>query len=169
MPVLLLVAVWVLLVRRIDSAAGAMSLGRSQHKVYDRKDLRTTFADVAGVDEAVEELREVVDFLQHPQRYQRLGGASRRASCSSVRRGRGRRCSRGRSRARRTCRSSTSSGSDFVEMFVGLGAARVRDLFEQAKAKAPCIVFIDELDTIGKSRAGAAAGPSAATTSASRR
>ncbi|MGZ6638352.1 MAG: ATP-dependent zinc metalloprotease FtsH [Solirubrobacteraceae bacterium] len=155
-PLLLLFGLWGLLARRLGPSAGAMSFGRSQPKIYDRKDLRTSFVDVAGVDEAVEELREVVDFLKHPRRYQRLGGKIPKGVLLAGPPGTGKTLLARAVAGEADVPFFYIAGSSFVEMFVGLGAARVRDLFEQAKAKAPCIVFIDELDTIGKSRAGAA-------------
>ena len=155
LPLLVLVALWGALARRFGPGAGAMSFGRSQPKIYDRKDLRTSFADVAGVNEAVEELREVVDFLKHPRRYQRLGGKIPKGVLLVGPPGTGKTLLARAVAGEADVPFFYIAGSAFVEMFVGLGAARVRDLFEQAKAKAPCIVFIDELDTIGKSRAGA--------------
>ena len=159
LPFVLLAGLWALAFRRLGPGAGAMSFGRSRHKIYDRRDLRTTFADVAGVDEAVEELREVVDFLRRPERYARLGARIPKGVLLAGPPG------TGKTLLARAVAGEASvpffylSGSDFVELFVGLGAARVRELFEEAKAKAPCLVFIDELDTIGKARGGA--GPAA--------
>jgi cell division protease FtsH len=161
LPFLFFAGLWALVLRRLGPGAGAMSFGRSRHKVYDRKDLRTTFADVAGVDEAVEELREVVDFLKRPERYSRLGARIPKGVLLAGPPG------TGKTLLARAVAGEASvpffylSGSDFVELFVGLGAARVRELFEEAKSKAPCLVFIDELDTIGKVRGGA--GPAAVT------
>jgi cell division protease FtsH len=136
-----------------------MGLGRSRHRTYDRTDLRTTFADVAGVEEAVEELREVVDFLEHPARYRRLGGRIPKGVLLVGPPGTGKTLLARAVAGEADVPFFYLSGSDFVELFVGLGAARVRDLFEQAKARAPCIVFIDELDTVGRSRAGAVPTP----------
>ncbi|HUP33221.1 MAG TPA: ATP-dependent zinc metalloprotease FtsH [Gaiellaceae bacterium] len=160
LPFLLIIAVWLFLLRRVQlgGGAGAMSLGRSQHKVYDRKDLRTSFADVAGLDEAVEEVHEVVDFLKHPQRYRELGGRIPRGVLLVGPPGTGKTLLARAVAGEADVPFFYLSGSNFVQMFVGLGAARVRDLFEQAKARAPCIVFIDELDTIGRSRAGGIPG-----------
>ena len=128
-----------------------------------------TFEDVAGIDEAKEELTEIVDFLRNPDKYRRLGGRiPRGVLLERPARAPARRCSRAPSRARRGVPFFSISASEFVEMIVGVGASRVRDLFKQAKEAAPAIIFIDELDAIGRSRtAGSAA--SAATTSASRR
>ena len=159
MPVVLVVAVWLFVLRRMGGmGAGAMSLGKSQHKVVDRRDLLTTFADVAGLDEAVDELREVVNFLKEPKRYQRLGGRIPKGVLLVGAPGTGKTLLARAVAGEADVPFFYLSGSNFVQMFVGLGAARVRDLFEEAKAKAPCIVFIDELDTIGRSRAGAFGG-----------
>lgn len=161
LPIVLFAGLWLFLSRRSGAGVGAMAYSRSQAKIVDRTDLHTTFADVAGVDEAVEELREVVDFLRSPQRYSRLGGRIPKGVLLVGPPG------TGKTLLARAVAGEASvpffylSGSDFVELFVGVGAARVRDLFEQAKTKAPAIVFIDEIDTIGRSRAGAAGGPGA--------
>ncbi|MGZ4357114.1 MAG: ATP-dependent metallopeptidase FtsH/Yme1/Tma family protein, partial [Gaiellaceae bacterium] len=150
LPFLLLFALWGALARRLGPGTGALSFGRSQPKLYDRKDLRrTTFADVAGVDEPIEELREVVDFLKHPRRYQRLGGRIPKGVLLAGPPGTGKTLLARAVAGEADVPFFYIAGSSFVEMFVGLGAARVRDLFDQAKSKAPCIVFIDELDTIG--------------------
>src|SRR2546430_8518232 len=156
LPLGVMVAIWMFLMRRVGGGpTQALSFGRSKHKIYDRKELKTTFADVAGVDEAKAELVEIVDFLQNPKKYQRLGGRIPKGVLLVGPPGTGK-----TPLARAVAGEAhgpvlTLSGSEFVEMFVGVGAARVRDLFEQAKDKAPCIIFIDELDAIGKSRAGA--------------
>jgi cell division protease FtsH len=156
LPIALLVAAGLFIARRVAGGTGAsaMGLGRSRHRTYDRTDLRTTFADVAGVEEAVEELREVVDFLEHPARYRRLGGRIPKGVLLVGPPGTGKTLLARAVAGEADVPFFYLSGSDFVELFVGLGAARVRDLFEQAKARAPCIVFIDELDTVGRSRAG---------------
>jgi cell division protease FtsH len=144
-PLGIMVAIWMFLMRRVGGGpTQALSFGRSKHKIYDRKELKTSFADVAGVDEAEAELVEIVDFLRNPKKYQRLGGRIPKGVLLVGPPGTG-----------KTLLARAVAGeAEFVEMFVGVGAARVRDLFEQAKDKAPCIVFIDELDAIGKSRAG---------------
>jgi cell division protease FtsH len=157
LPILILVAIWGFVFRRMagGGAASALNLGRRGVKIYDRKDLKTTFADVAGVDEAVEELGEIVEFLSNPKKYQRLGGRIPKGVLLLGPPG----C--GKTLLARAVAGEAGvpffymSGSEFVEMFVGLGAARVRELFQQAKDRAPCLVFLDELDTIGKTRAGA--------------
>jgi cell division protease FtsH len=146
--------------RRISGggAAAALNLGRRGVRIYDRKEMKTTFGDVAGLDEAVEELKEIVEFLRTPKKYQRLGGRIPKGVLLIGPPG----C--GKTLLARAVAGEASvpffymSGSEFVEMFVGLGAARVRELFNQAKEKAPCLVFLDELDTIGKSRGGAMGG-----------
>jgi ATP-dependent Zn protease len=154
LPFLFFAGLWALAFRRFGPAAGAMSFGRSRHKIYDRKDQRTTFADVAGVDEAVEELREVVDFLRKPERYRRLGARIPKGVLLAGPPGTGKTLLALAVAGEAGVPFFYLSGSDFVGLFVGLGAARVRELFEEAKSKAPCLVFIDELDTIGKARGG---------------
>jgi len=136
-------------------AAGALNLGKRGVKIYDRKDLKTTFDDVAGVDEAVEELREIVAFLENPKKYQRLGGRIPKGVLLLGPPGCGKTLLARAVAGEAKVPFFFMSGSEFVEMFVGLGAARVRELFQQAKDRAPCLVFLDELDTIGKTRAGA--------------
>jgi cell division protease FtsH len=157
LPILILVLIWTFVFRRMagGGAAGALNLGRKGVKIYDRKDLKTTFADVAGVDEAVEELREIVEFLKTPKKYQRLGGRIPKGVLLLGPPGCGKTLLARAVAGEAAVPFFYMSGSEFVEMFVGLGAARVRELFQQAKDKAPCLVFLDELDTIGKTRAGA--------------
>jgi len=155
LPLALMAGLWVLLMRRVGGGpTQALSFGRSKHKIYDRRELKTTFADVAGVDEAKAELVEIVDFLKNPRKYQRLGGRIPKGVLLVGPPGTGKTLLARAVAGEADVPFFTLSGSEFVEMFVGVGAARVRDLFEQAKEKAPCIVFIDELDAIGKSRAG---------------
>jgi cell division protease FtsH len=156
LPLGIMVAIWMFLMRRVGGGpTQALSFGRSKHKIYDRKELKTTFADVAGVDEAKAELVEIVDFLRNPRKYQRLGGRIPKGVLLVGPPGTGKTLLARAVAGEANVPFFTLSGSEFVEMFVGVGAARVRDLFEQAKDKAPCIIFIDELDAIGKSRAGA--------------
>src|SRR5204863_2972222 len=151
-----MVAIWMFLMRRVGGGpTQALSFGRSKHKIYDRKELKTTFNDVAGVDEAKAELIEIVDFLKNPKKYQRLGGRLPKGVLLVGPPGTGKTLLARAVAGEADVPFFTLSGSEFVEMFVGVGAARVRDLFDQAKDKAPCIIFIDELDAIGKSRAGA--------------
>jgi cell division protease FtsH len=154
-PLAIMIGIWVFLMRRVGGGpTQALSFGRSKHKIYDRKELKTTFNDVAGVDEAKAELIEIVDFLKNPKKYQRLGGRIPKGVLLVGPPGTGKTLLARAVAGEADVPFFTLSGSEFVEMFVGVGAARVRDLFEQAKDKAPCIVFIDELDAIGKSRAG---------------
>src|ERR671919_1649386 len=156
LPLGIMVAIWMFLMRRVGGGpTQALSFGRSKHKIYDRKELKTTFNDVAGVDEAKAELVEIVDFLKNPKKYQRLGGRIPKGVLVVGPPGTGKTLLARAGAGEADVPFFTLSGSEFVEMFVGVGAARVRDLFEQAKDKAPCIVFIDELDAIGKTRAGA--------------
>src|SRR2546427_206388 len=155
-PLGIMVAIWMVLMRRVGGGpTQALSFGRSKHKIFDRKELKTTFADVAGVDEAKAELVEIIDFLKNPRKYQRLGGRLPKGVLLVGPPGTGKTLLARAVAGEADVPFFTLSGSEFVEMFVGVGAARVRDLFEQAKDKAPCIIFIDELDAIGKSRAGA--------------
>src|SRR5438270_4345992 len=155
-PLAVMIAIWMFLMRRVGGGpTQALSFGRSKHKIFDRKELKTTFADVAGVDEAKAELVEIIDFLKNPRKYQRLGGRLPKGVLLVGPPGTGKTLLARAVAGEADVPFFTLSGSEFVEMFVGVGAARVRDLFEQAKDKAPCIIFIDELDAIGKSRAGA--------------
>jgi cell division protease FtsH len=154
-PLGIMVAIWMFLMKRVGGGpTQALSFGRSKHKIYDRKELKTTFTDVAGVDEAKAELIEIVDFLKNAKKYQRLGGRIPKGVLLVGPPGTGKTLLARAVAGEADVPFFTLSGSEFVEMFVGVGASRVRDLFEQAKDKAPCIIFIDELDAIGKSRAG---------------
>ncbi|MGH7400243.1 MAG: ATP-dependent zinc metalloprotease FtsH [Candidatus Rokuibacteriota bacterium] len=154
-PLIIMAALWLFLMRRMGGGpTQALSFGRSKAKIYDRKELKTTFADVAGVEEAKAELMEVVDFLRNPKKYQRLGGRIPKGVLLVGPPGTGKTLLARAVAGEADVPFFFLSGSEFVEMFVGVGASRVRDLFEQAKEKAPCIVFIDELDAIGKTRAG---------------
>src|SRR5882672_5172909 len=154
-PLGVMVAIWMFLMRRVGGGpTQALSFGRSKHKIFDRKELKTTFADVAGVDEAKAELVEIVAFLKSPRKYQRLGGRIPKGVLLVGPPGTGKTLLARAVAGEADVPFFFLSGSEFVEMFVGVGASRVRDLFEQAKEKAPCIVFIDELDAIGKTRAG---------------
>jgi cell division protease FtsH len=155
LPFGLIIAVWLILMRRVGGSAQALQFGRSRAKVYNRQELRTTFDDVAGVDEAVAELREIVDFLKQPQKYQRLGGRPPKGALLVGPPGSGKTLLARAVAGEADVPFFYISGSEFVEMFVGVGASRVRELFEEAKKHAPCIIFIDELDTIGKSRSAA--------------
>jgi len=156
LPLGVMAGIWIFLMRRIGGGpTQALSFGRSKAKIYDRRELKTTFADVAGVDEAKAELVEVVDFLKNPKKYQRLGGRIPKGVLLVGPPGTGKTLLARAIAGEAGVPFFSISGSDFVEMFVGVGASRVRDLFEQGKKNAPCIIFIDELDAIGKSRAGA--------------
>src|SRR5262249_48960483 len=147
-----------LMVRWVAGGQSPLTFGRSRHKVYAQKDLKISFADVAGIDEAVAELREVVDFLQKPDRYQALGGRIPKGVLLVGPPGTGKTLLAKAVAGEADVPFFSLSGSDFVEMFVGVGAARVRDLFSQAETKAPCIIFIDELDALGKTRSSHAVG-----------
>ncbi|GGG42903.1 ATP-dependent zinc metalloprotease FtsH [Caldovatus sediminis] len=152
-PVALFVGVWLWLGRRLMGAQGGlMQIGKSKAKVYVESDTGVTFADVAGVDEAKDELREIVDFLKDPGRYGRLGGRMPKGVLLVGPPGTGKTLLAKAVAGEAKVPFFSISGSEFVEMFVGVGAARVRDLFEQARAKAPAIIFIDELDALGRAR-----------------
>src|SRR5256712_8739671 len=155
-PLGVMIGIWMVLMRRVGGGpTQALSFGRSKHKIFDRKELKTTFGDVAGVDEAKAELVEIVDFLKNPKKYQRLGGRIPKGVLLVGPPGTGKTLLARAVAGEADGPLFTPSGSELVQLFVGVGAARVRDLFEPAKGKAPCIIFIDELDAIGKSRAGA--------------
>ncbi|KWR90871.1 ATP-dependent zinc metalloprotease FtsH [Cupriavidus sp. IDO] len=153
-PALLFFVVWSFLIKRVGGAAGGMmEIGKSKAKVYMQKETGVTFADVAGIDEAKEELSEIVNFLKDPQRYRRLGGKIPKGVLLLGAPGTGKTLLAKAVAGEAGVPFFSMSGSEFVEMFVGVGAARVRDLFNQAETKAPCIIFIDELDALGKTRA----------------
>jgi len=154
LPLALLVVFWTLIARRAGQGGhnGFMAVGRSKAKVYMEKDVPVTFADAAGVDEAKEELREVIDFLKSPAKFGRLGAKLPKGILLVGPPGTGKTLLARAVAGEAGVPFFSISGSDFVEMFVGVGAARVRDLFDQAKQKAPCIIFIDELDALGKAR-----------------
>lgn len=144
--------------RRMGGIGSPMSFGRSRGKLYAQDDIGITFDDIAGVDEAVEEVREIVDFLKYPDKYQRLGGRIPKGVLLVGPPGTGKTLLAKAIAGEAGVPFFSLSGSDFVEMFVGVGAARVRDMFQQASAKSPCIIFIDELDALGKSRSGSMVG-----------
>jgi cell division protease FtsH len=156
LPVLIFFGVWILLMRRVSGQLGAggglMSIGKSKAKVYVETDTKTSFADVAGVEEAKAELKETVDFLKDPGRYGRLGARMPKGILLVGPPGTGKTMLARAVAGEASVPFFSISGSDFVEMFVGVGAARVRDLFEQARSKAPAIIFIDELDALGRAR-----------------
>ncbi|MFM8634988.1 MAG: ATP-dependent zinc metalloprotease FtsH [Planctomycetia bacterium] len=147
-----------LMLRRVGGAGSPMAFGRSRGKMYAQEDLGITFDDVAGIDEAVEELREVVEFLRSPEKYQVLGGHIPKGVLLVGPPGTGKTLLAKAIAGEAGVPFFGLSGSDFVEMFVGVGAARVRDMFQQAAAKAPCIIFIDELDALGKTRGTSVVG-----------
>jgi cell division protease FtsH len=148
----LLVMLFVFMIRRMGGAGSPMAFGRSRGKLYAQEDIDVTFEDVAGIDEAVEELREVVEFLKTPDKYQMLGGRIPKGVLLVGPPGTGKTLLAKAVAGEAGVPFFSLSGSDFVEMFVGVGAARVRDMFQQAEQKAPCIIFIDELDALGKTR-----------------
>jgi cell division protease FtsH len=146
------------LLRWMSGGGSALTFGRSKHKLYAQKDLKITFQDVAGIDEAVAELREIVDFLKTPEKYQALGGRIPKGVLLVGPPGTGKTLLGKAVAGEADVPFFSMSGSDFVEMFVGVGASRVRDLFNQAEGQAPCIIFIDELDALGKTRGGMSVG-----------
>jgi cell division protease FtsH len=153
-PLLLFVGIWGFLLKRIRAGAGGglMTIGKSKARIYVEDEMRFTFEDVAGVDEAEEELKEIIDFLKTPERFQALGGQIPKGVLLVGPPGTGKTLLAKAVAGEARVPFLSLSGSDFVEMFVGVGAARVRDLFSQAEKKAPCIIFIDELDALGKAR-----------------
>jgi cell division protease FtsH len=159
-PALVFVGIWLFAMKRMGGGmhGGMLEIGKSKARVYMQKETGVTFKDVAGIDEAKEELMEVVDFLQNPDRFKRLGGKIPKGVLIVGAPGTGKTLLAKAVAGEAGVPFLSLSGSEFVEMFVGVGAARVRDLFEQAAAKAPCIVFIDELDALGKSRGISALG-----------
>ena len=152
------ILVFFLMLRRLGGAGSPMAFGRSRGKLYAQEDLGVSFDDAAGIEEAVDELREVVDFLKSPDKYQRLGGRIPKGVLLVGPPGTGKTLLAKAVAGEAGVPFYSLSGSDFVEMFVGVGAARVRDMFEQAVAKAPCIIFIDELDALGKTRGTSVVG-----------
>lgn len=157
-PIIILILVWRFLFGRLGAGPGVMAVGKSRATVYIEKDTGVTFNDVAGVDEAKEELKEVIDFLQHPEKYLRLGGKIPKGVLLVGPTGTGKTLLAKAVAGEAKVPFFSMSGSEFVEMFVGVGAARVRDLFAQAEQKAPCIIFIDEIDALGKARIAAPIG-----------
>lgn len=155
---LLLVGGLIFVIRRVGGAGSAMSFGRSRGRLYAQDDVQVTFADVAGIDEAVEELKEVVEFLKTPQKYQALGGRIPRGVLLVGPPGTGKTMLAKAVAGEAGVPFFGLSGSDFVEMYVGVGAARVRDMFQQALQRSPAIIFIDELDALGKVRGNGAPG-----------
>jgi cell division protease FtsH len=160
-PILLLIAVWVYFMRQMQgggSGRGAMSFGKSRARLLNEDQVQVTFADVAGVDEAKEEVVEIVEFLKDPAKFQKLGGKIPRGVLMVGSPGTGKTLLARAIAGEAKVPFFTISGSDFVEMFVGVGASRVRDMFEQAKKHAPCIIFIDEIDAVGRHRGAGLGG-----------
>ncbi len=151
-PIVLFFGVWWFLLRRMGQSQGFMTVGQSKAKIYVEKEVKVTFADVAGVDEAKQELEEIIEFLKTPEKFRRLGGKIPKGILLVGPPGTGKTLLAKAVAGEAAVPFFSISGSEFVEMFVGVGAARVRDLFEQAKSKAPCIIFLDELDALGKAR-----------------
>jgi len=161
-PMLLLIGVWVFFMRQMQGGGaggrGAMSFGKSKARMLEEDQIKVTFADVAGCDEAKEEVAEMVDFLRDPAKYQKLGGKIPRGALMIGPPGTGKTLLARAIAGEAKVPFFTISGSDFVEMFVGVGASRVRDMFEQAKKHAPCIIFIDEIDAVGRQRGAGLGG-----------
>ena len=160
-PMLLLIGVWIFFMRQMQGGAGgrgALSFGKSRARLLGEDQVKVTFADVAGVDEAKEEVSELVDFLRDPAKFQKLGGKIPRGVLMVGSPGTGKTLLARAIAGEAKVPFFTISGSDFVEMFVGVGASRVRDMFEQAKKHAPCIIFIDEIDAVGRHRGAGLGG-----------
>jgi cell division protease FtsH len=151
-PIIFFFLIWRLLFARMGPEAGALSFGKSRAKIFAQKENKVTFKDVAGIDEAKEELQEVIEFLKNPGKFQKLGGKIPKGVLLVGAPGTGKTLLARAVAGEANVPFFSISGSDFVEMFVGVGAARVRDLFGQAQQRAPCIIFIDELDALGKAR-----------------
>jgi cell division protease FtsH len=159
LPILVFIGAWIFLSRQMQSGAGrAMGFGKSKAKLLTEAHGRVTFEDVAGVDEAKEDLQEIVEFLRDPQKFQRLGGRIPRGCLLVGPPGTGKTLIARAVAGEANVPFFTISGSDFVEMFVGVGASRVRDMFDQAKKNAPCIIFIDEIDAVGRHRGAGLGG-----------
>ncbi len=155
LPILFMVFLWRMFFKKLGKGfgEGLLPVGKSKARVYVEKDIETTFDDVAGVDEAKEELKEIVDFLKYPKEYERLGGRAPKGVLLVGPPGTGKTLLAKAVAGEANVLFYSINGSEFVELFVGMGAARVRDLFEQARKHSPCIIFIDELDALGRSRA----------------
>ncbi len=159
-PMLLLIGIWIFFMRQMQAGrgGGAMGFGKSRARLLTEKTGRVTFADVAGIDEAKEELQEIVEFLKDPHKFQRLGGRIPKGALLVGPPGTGKTLLARAIAGEANVPFFTISGSDFVEMFVGVGASRVRDMFDQAKKNAPCIIFIDEIDAVGRHRGAGLGG-----------
>ena len=159
LPMIVILGVWIFFMRQMQGGSrGAMGFGKSKAKLLTEAQGRVTFADVAGVDEAKQDLEEIVDYLREPQKYQRLGGKIPRGVLLVGPPGTGKTLLARAVAGEANVPFFTISGSDFVEMFVGVGASRVRDMFEQAKKSSPCIIFIDEIDAVGRHRGAGLGG-----------
>ena len=153
LPMIILIGVWIFFMRQMQGSSGkAMGFGKSKAKLLTERQGRVTFDDVAGIDEAKEELEEIVEFLKDPQKFQRLGGTIPKGALLVGPPGTGKTLLARAIAGEANVPFFTISGSDFVEMFVGVGASRVRDLFKQAKESSPCIIFLDEIDAVGRKR-----------------
>lgn len=159
-PIILFIGVWMYFMRQMQGGGGrgAMTFGKSRARLLGEDQVKVTFADVAGVDEAKEEVKELVEFLKDPEKFQRLGGRIPRGVLMVGQPGTGKTLLAKAIAGEAKAPFFTISGSDFVEMFVGVGASRVRDMFEQAKKHAPCIIFIDEIDAVGRHRGAGLGG-----------
>ncbi|NND50583.1 MAG: AAA family ATPase, partial [Rhizobiales bacterium] len=158
-PILLMIAVWIFFMRQMQAGSGkAMGFGKSKAKLLTERQGRVTFDDVAGVEEAKDDLQEVVEFLKDPHKFQRLGGKIPKGALLVGPPGTGKTLLARAIAGEANVPFFTISGSDFVEMFVGVGASRVRDMFEQGKKNAPCIIFVDELDAVGRHRGAGLGG-----------
>ncbi|CCN45224.1 Cell division protease ftsH [Vibrio nigripulchritudo MADA3029] len=159
-PMILLIGVWIFFMRQMQGGGGkgAMSFGKSKARMMSEEQIKTTFADVAGCDEAKEDVKELVDYLRDPSRFQKLGGKIPTGVLMVGPPGTGKTLLAKAIAGEAKVPFFTISGSDFVEMFVGVGASRVRDMFEQAKKAAPCIIFIDEIDAVGRQRGAGVGG-----------
>ena len=158
-PFVLLLAFWIFMMRQMQSGGNkALSFGKSRARLHSSQQKKVTFKDVAGVEEAKEELQEIIEFLREPQRFQKLGGRIPKGVLLIGPPGTGKTLLARAIAGEANVPFFSISGSDFVEMFVGVGASRVRDLFEQGKKNAPCIVFIDEIDAVGRHRGAGLGG-----------
>jgi len=159
LPLIIIIGIWIFFMRQMQGGSGkAMGFGKSKARLLTEKHGRVTFNDVAGIDEAKEELEEIVEFLKDPQKFQRLGGMIPKGALLVGPPGTGKTLLARAIAGEANVPFFTISGSDFVEMFVGVGASRVRDMFEQAKKNAPCIIFIDEIDAVGRHRGAGLGG-----------
>src|SRR5262249_41381061 len=158
-PLLVFIGLWIFMMRQMQSGGNkALSFGKSRAKLLSNQQKRVTFKDVAGVEEAKEELQEIIEFLKDPQKFQKLGGRIPKGVLMMGPPGTGKTLLARAIAGEANVPFFSISGSDFVEMFVGVGASRVRDLFEQGKKNAPCIIFIDEIDAVGRHRGAGLGG-----------